>query len=120
MQGQSRGSNKAKRERTVPIDEETANHYRVCCDGEYTTGTISKQFHAILKDLGYDRTPDGGTRNFHCLRHTFAVRQYAKTGDIYLVSKLLGHSSVKTTERYARFDLQMLYQDFPECDIMRG
>ncbi len=42
-------------------------------------------------------------KNFvpHCLRHTFASRLAAKGANIYKVSKLLGHSSVTTTEKYA-------------------
>jgi integrase/recombinase XerD len=36
----------------------------------------------------------------HSLRHTFAVRFLESGGDIYLLSQLMGHSSVKTTEIY--------------------
>ena len=38
---------------------------------------------------------------FHALRHTFAMRLYAETGDLFLVKQLLGHHSVKSTEVYA-------------------
>ena len=34
------------------------------------------------------------------------------TNDIYEVKNLLGHTSVKTTERYAQFRLDRLAQDF--------
>jgi len=53
-------------------------------------------------------------RKFHSLRHTFAVRTYLKTRDIYQVAKCLGHSSVVTTEIYAKFNLMRLEQDFPD------
>ncbi len=53
-------------------------------------------------------------RKFHSLRHTFAVRCYLNTKDIYEVAKRLGHSSVITTEIYAKFDLKRLSQDFPD------
>ena len=36
----------------------------------------------------------------HDLRHTFAVSALADTGDISLVSRLLGHSCMETTARY--------------------
>jgi integrase len=36
----------------------------------------------------------------HDLRHDFASVAAAKTGDIHLVSKLLGHKSISSTERY--------------------
>ncbi len=39
---------------------------------------------------------------FHCGRHTHAVLQLSLGTDIYTVSKLLGHKSIKTTEIYAQ------------------
>lgn len=38
---------------------------------------------------------------FHDLRHTFATRLLRHTGNLKLVSRLLGHSKVETTARYA-------------------
>jgi integrase len=39
--------------------------------------------------------------NIHILRHTCASRLLERGVDLYTVSKWLGHSSVKVTERYA-------------------
>lgn len=39
---------------------------------------------------------------FHCLRHTFAMRLYARTKDVFLVQRLLGHRDLKSTQVYAR------------------
>ena len=55
----------------------------------------------------------GSRYNLHCLRHTFAIRQWIITNDILEVRDLLGHSKVTTTERYAKFKPTELEPDFP-------
>lgn len=67
----------------------------------------SKMFKQCLKIIGIDN------RHFHHIRHTYAVRRYLEERDIYKVAKELGHSSVITTEIYAKFNMSRLEQDFP-------
>jgi integrase/recombinase XerD len=44
-----------------------------------------------------------GTRvSAHTARHTFALAFLKATGDVYRLSKLMGHSSVSVTEHYLR------------------
>ena len=67
-------------------------------------------------------------RLLHNLRHTFGVMEWLRTGDIYLVCKKMGHSSVTTTEIYTKFEQSELIKDFPieacrldgEGQILRG
>ena len=55
----------------------------------------------------------------HCLRHTYAVMNWITSNDIYEVKNQLGHTSVKTTEKYAQFNLDRLAQDFPSAYKVR-
>ena len=67
----------------------------------------SKKFKACAELEGF------GHHKFHNLRDTYAVRRWAITGDIHLVSKELGHASVTMTEKYTKFKLRRLMDDFP-------
>lgn len=65
--------------------------------------TIQAKFAAIRKDAKLDDVV------LHSLRHTFASRLVQSGIDLYRVSRLMGHSSIKVTERYAHLapiDLQ--------------
>jgi len=55
---------------------------------------VGKAFRSACRRAGIK-----GVR-FHDLRHTFASRLLARGADIITVRDLLGHSSVKLTERY--------------------
>ena len=76
---------------------------------ESWTQNLSKTFKKAIREI------DGNDTKYHlhCLRHTFAVRRYLQTRDIYLVKQEMGHASVKTTEKYAKFSLRRLEKDFP-------
>jgi len=69
--------------------------------------TISRRFKLIFKSLGL------GHHRFHDLRHTFGVRRYLETRDIYQVMKEMGHAKVSMTEKYADFEISELRHDFP-------
>jgi len=73
---------------------------------KYFTDKYSKEFKWRCKVVGIDR-------RFHDLRHTFAVRRYMMTRDIYQVMKEMGHSKVTTTQVYSEFNMRRLETDFP-------
>jgi integrase len=43
-----------------------------------------------------------GQLRIHDLRHTFASWYMMNGGDLYELAKILGHSNIKMTERYAK------------------
>ena len=59
------------------------------------TGGIMEDFKAALE------AADIRDFRFHDLRHTFATRLLRQTGNLKLVSRLLGHTQIETTMRYA-------------------
>ena len=62
--------------------------------------TILRVCNRYLKKMAADA---GITKNvsFHTSRHTFAVLTLAAGGDLYTVGKLLGHTSINSTQVYA-------------------
>jgi len=73
---------------TLPND----NVFRV-----FTNQVINRH----LKDI-IDETDINKTITFHCARHTWATITLELTGDIALVSDVLGHTSIRTTQIYAK------------------
>ena len=66
-----------------------------------------KEFKKACRQLGIKG------KTLHNLRDTYAVRRWAITGDIKMVSQEIGHASVVMTEKYAKFNLRKLRDDFP-------
>ncbi len=83
-------------------DEHLSNGYKI----RNFTDRYSKMFRRTCMQEGLDF-------NFHCLRHTFAIRKYIETRDILMVSKMLFHESLVPTEKYARFNIYRLEQEYP-------
>jgi len=95
---------KTKGQETLPIAEDALKYM-----GERKDGN-----EKVFKDLTYSDYNNAKIREwmiragvekhitFHCARHTYATLQLTLGTDIYTVSKLLGHKSLKTTEVYAK------------------
>ena len=61
------------------------------------TSTIEKWLAKWAEDAGINKHI-----TFHISRHTFATLGLTYGADIYTISKLVGHSRIQTTERYAK------------------
>ena len=72
------------------------------------TGKISKQFKRAIRECGIN-----DSQHLHNTRHTFAVREWLKSNNIYGVKEQLGHSSVAVTEGYAKHKRSRIAGDFP-------
>lgn len=88
----------------MPISEQA---YELC--GERRDGNIL--VFAGLPDPSWINSPvkrwveAAGIKKhitFHCFRHSYATLQLAGGTDIYTVSKMLGHTNVRTTQIYAK------------------
>ena len=86
---------------TIPLSE-SAKKYLGQRNGDhpFTTNSDRQMNRDLLK-----WAEDAGVKKhvtFHLSRHTFATMALTYGADIYTVSKLLGHNSLKTTQIYAQ------------------
>lgn len=89
---------KGDKQRIVPCPDDLAAEIQAC-GGYLFPGRWSGHVEASYVGKHITRLlPDGWSA--HSLRHRYATRTYESTHDLYLVSKLLGHSSVETTQIY--------------------
>ena len=85
-------------------------------DGKvYTTRAFQKRITKALKSCNFNKK-----LHTHSLRHTFACLCLARGLDIKRLSVLMGHSSVKTTEIYARLELGDIKEEFLKLMDQRG
>jgi integrase len=87
--------------------------------------SISKAFERAVDEIGLnDEITDPRMKVvFHSLRHTFASWLVEKGEDLYVVNKLMGHSSLAMTERYSHVGnntLQAAVRKLEEYDLTLG
>ena len=109
---------KSKRIRTLPLNNSAVevlrrrinNNNRSLVIFTYQGREISQDFisHKIKKII--KKAGVNPQLNFHSLRHTFASWLVQAGVSIYEVSKLLGHSDIKTTEIYAHLEIGNLHE----------
>lgn len=96
--------------RVIPLMSDLENHLF-----QLKRQSMVNQVYLFEKSLGEAQTENFYYRRFnrlvvslnikgciHSLRHTFASRLVQRGVSLYHVQQLLGHSTIKTTERYAR------------------
>jgi integrase len=90
---------KGDRQRVVPIGEDLAQALQTLPRGYVFASR--KGGHLSPREVGMlvsAAMPPGWS--MHMLRHRFATRGYAGTGNLRAVQEALGHASVATTQRY--------------------
>jgi len=87
--------------------------------GPITYRTLAKHIPLILHRCGITRHV-----TFHCARHTFAIMCLNAGLPIESISRMLGHTSISTTQIYARITLGKLNSDMDSlqsfCDKQFG
>ena len=94
---------KTQKNEMMPISDHA---YRLLYDGKNDGIKVFED----LKKWDIDRllpiwiSEAGITKHFtfHCFRHTYATLQISAGTDLFTVSKMLGHKSIKTTQIYAK------------------
>ena len=82
--------------------------FSTCNGGPHLGHILSRDFRKLARACGIKDA------SLHTLRHTFASHLVMNGTDVYTVQKLLGHSSIKTTEIYAH-----LAPDFLKAAVER-
>ena len=64
---------------------------------------VSQTFDRVVAELGFNEGIEDARQRvvFHTLRHTFASWLVQRGTSIYEVAKLMGHSTIRMTERYS-------------------
>jgi site-specific recombinase XerD len=102
---------KGSKERTVPISLEMRKHlfrFRKSADPSrsfvFSTSNGRLSYRNAYRDIQTlaKKLRIKGPIKPHSLRHKFAVSYICRGGDVYRLSRCLGHSSISTTELYLR------------------
>ena len=71
---------------------------------------VKTAFQQALTDAGISEF------RFHDLRHTFASHYIMNAGNLYTLSKILGHRDVKMTQRYAKLSPDFIQAEMDRLD----
>ena len=74
--------------------------------GEINYWNVCKKLKKVISECGINKQI-----SFHCSRHTFGTLALSKGMPIESVSRVLGHTNIKTTQIYAKITTQKLGND---------
>ncbi|AOR65091.1 tyrosine-type recombinase/integrase [Pectobacterium wasabiae] len=89
---------KGKKNRTVPISDQL--YQELISRNGKPFSPCYKQFYRVVRMAGIE-LPEG--QMTHVLRHTFASHFMMNGGNIIVLQRILGHSDIRVTMRYAHF-----------------
>jgi integrase len=95
-----------------------ANERYFFYDGKSQPESMVKSWDRVFKKVGETAEPVVSNCHPHRFRDTFSVSLLLKGVSLDSVSKLLGHSSIKITERH-RVPWVKARQDQHECELRR-
>lgn len=90
--------NKTKKARSVPLTERAQKAIEGGLPFKLDANKLRQVWARLKAAMSLE---DDDEFVLHALRHTAATRTLAKTGNIAMVQKLLGHRKIETTLRYA-------------------
>ncbi|MEG1467035.1 MAG: tyrosine-type recombinase/integrase [Hafnia sp.] len=91
---------KGKKNRAVPVTDELLEQLPATRRAKPLFGSCYAAFRSALRRAGIE-TPAGQLT--HILRHTFASHFMMNGGNILVLQRILGHTDIKVTMRYAHF-----------------
>ena len=106
---------KARKVETIPLNSKLLSELALW--KEYSSDSLGKLPEYVFTNIKGERLGENGTKQVfkrltnetgikvspHMLRHTFARKFIESGGDVSVLSKLLRHSSIKTTEIYLHY-----------------
>ncbi len=118
---------KNRRPRVIPLDDEGTAHFRAqrrngqspfvfsWGDGKpFTVAQLSRAFRraAIASEIKNAR--------LHDMRHTFASDRIARGMDLYTLSRIMGHSTLQMTAKYAHLQTDSLRAAMKRSGVKEG
>lgn len=111
---------KTKKHRVIPINNpETISILKSLCRTRFgedfvfiNPRTCRPYAKTTYQEIWTDACKSVGIKikSYEALRHSFASQRVSRGVDIYLISKVLGHTDIRTTQRYSHVNLEALKQ----------